>query len=161
MKNTKLAALVTGVAVFLVGVSNAILPATEGKNELSFTQKTAHRYHIINSNVDVTLNSILGSVFASVTDNNSYTYSGVLKQSEKHWFVKAMLTETTVHKKRKNWSIMKRKTYHLDQKQYYRHGHSRESVQQMDNSAIMELDLVPMVECRAGELIIERCTHHL
>ena len=73
-KRMKLAALVTGVAVFLVRVSNAILPSTEERYNISFTQKTSHRYHTINSNADVTLNGILGTVFASVVDNDSYTY---------------------------------------------------------------------------------------
>ena len=76
---------------------------------MSFTQKASHQYHTINSNVDGTLNGILGTVFASVVDNDSYTYSGMLKQPDKHQFVEAMLTETAVHEKRNHWSIMKRK----------------------------------------------------
>ena len=43
----------------------------------------------------------------SVVDNDSYTYSGMLKQPDKHQFVEAMLTETAVHEKRNHWSIMK------------------------------------------------------
>ena len=108
-KKTKLAALVTGVAVFLFGVPNAILPATEGKNDLSFTQKVVHWYHTIDSNVYGTLNGILGSVFVSVVDNNSYTYIGMLKKPHKQRLVKEMLTKTAVHKKRNHWSIIKRK----------------------------------------------------
>ena len=108
-KRTKLAALVTGVAVFLRRVSNAILPPTEGKNNMSFTQKAAHRYHTINSNADGTLNGIFGTVSVYVVDNNSYTYSGMLKQPDNHRLVEAMLTETAVHEKRNHWSIMIRK----------------------------------------------------
>jgi len=99
--------LVTGVAVFLAGVSNVVLPNVEGKDGLSFTQKAAHRYHTINSNVDGTMNGVLGSVFSSIADNDSYTYSGMLKQPDKHKFIEAMLTETAVHEKRNHWSIMK------------------------------------------------------
>ena len=105
----KLTALVTGIAVFLAGVSNVVFPTIEGKNDLSFTQKAAHRYHTVNSNVDGTINGILGSVFSSVVDNDSYTYSGMLKQPDKHQFIEAMLTETAVHEKRNHWTIMKRK----------------------------------------------------
>ena len=59
----------------LAGVSNVVLPTVEGKDDLSFTQKASHRYHTVNSNVDGTINGILGSVFSSVVGNNSYTYS--------------------------------------------------------------------------------------
>ena len=76
-----------------------MLPTVKGKDDLSFTQKEAHRYHTVNSNIDGTINGILGSVFSSVVDNDSYTYSGMLKQPDKHQFIEAILTETAVYEK--------------------------------------------------------------
>ena len=108
-KTSKLTALLTGVAVFLAGVSHTVLPPVESKQGLSVTQRLAHRYHSVNSNVDGTLNGIMQSVFSSVADNDAYTYSGMLKQPDRGKFVEAMLVETSVHEKRKHWSTMLRK----------------------------------------------------
>ena len=107
-KKSKLAALVTGVAVFLAGISESTFPSISGKEGLSVTQRAAHRYHTVNSNVDGTLNGVLGSVFSTITDNDCYTYSGMLKQPDKHKFVEAMLEETAVHEKRNHWTAMLR-----------------------------------------------------
>ena len=108
-KKSKLAALVNGVAVFLAGVSNVVLPTIEGKDGLSFTQKAAHRCHTINSNVNGTINGVLGFVCLSIADNGSYTYRGMLKQPDKHKIIKAMLTETAVHENQKHLSMMLQK----------------------------------------------------
>ena len=108
-KKSKCAALLTGTAVFLAGVSHIALPTPEGKQGLSVTQRLAHRYHSVNSNVDGTLNGIMQSVFSTVADNDSYTYSGMMKQPDRGKFVEAMLVETAVHEKRKHWSKMLRK----------------------------------------------------
>ena len=84
-----------------------MFPTVEGRDNLSFIQKAAHRYHAVNSNVDGAINGILGSVFYFVVDNNSYTYSGMLKQPDRHQFIGAILTETAVHEKQNYWTVMK------------------------------------------------------
>lgn len=107
-KKTGLVALVMGASVFLAGLTNTVFPPVDGKEGLSTTQRIAHRYHSVNSNVDGTINGVLGSIFATIADNDCYTYSGMLKQPDRHKFIEAMIKETAVHEERGHWIRMLR-----------------------------------------------------
>ena len=127
------------------------IPVAEGLQGLTKSQKLAHRYHTINSNFDGTLNGALESVFATTADNNCYTYSGMLKQTDKKEFVKAMLVETAVLKNEAIGPLFYAKICLLEPKPSFLSGPSSESDFQMAHSLNTKLDYAHMVECKVGE----------
>ena len=70
----------------------------------------------LNSYYDGTLNLIQSSVLVSSsvgTDNDTYTFSQMLKQEDKHEFIKAMMVEIDDHERRGHWTLMILPHYHL------------------------------------------------
>ena len=106
VKKSKLVAPVTGAAVMFTGLKNAVFPPIDDKKGLYVAQICAHRYHTINSNANGIINGVLRSMFSAVINNDTYSFSGMLKQPDGNKCVEAMLVKTVVREKRNHWSTI-------------------------------------------------------
>ena len=83
------------------------------------------------------------SVFSTLEDNDNYTHSGMLDQSDKHkLFVDTMLTETALHEKCNHWTTIPKRSH--------RFGLSSESIYLMAQLANTKLGSMLIVAYKMG-----------
>jgi hypothetical protein len=75
----------------------------------SFVARLSNDYNRLNGLFDDTINDICHQVQAFATSNESYTYSGMLKEQDHKQFFKAMEVELADHEERDHWTLMERK----------------------------------------------------
>ena len=63
----------------------------------------------LNGLFDDTINDICHQVQAFATSNESYTYSGMLREDDHKQFFQAMELELADHEERNHWTLMERK----------------------------------------------------
>jgi hypothetical protein len=70
---------------------------------------TVNKYHAANRCIDGTLNSLHPMAFLAGKENNeSYTFSQMLKQPDRADFVQAMMKEVSDHEERGHWELIPR-----------------------------------------------------
>jgi len=75
----------------------------------SFVARLSNDYNRLNGLFDDTLNDIYHQVHAFATSNETYTYSGMLKEEDHKQFFRAMEVELADHEERNHWTLMERK----------------------------------------------------
>ena len=76
---------------------------------LSFVARFSNDYDRLNGLFDDTVNDICHQIHAYATSNESFTYSGMLKEEDHKQFFQAMEIELNDHEERKHWTVMDRK----------------------------------------------------
>lgn len=73
-------------------------------------QKLHSSYQDLKRNLDGTVNEIdpVSQIFATLSDNETYTFKDAMAQPDKDDFLKAMIKEANDHHDRKHWEIVKR-----------------------------------------------------
>jgi hypothetical protein len=75
----------------------------------SFAARLSNDFDQLNGLFDDTINDICHQVQAFATSNESYTYSGMLREDDHKQFFQAMELELADHEERNHWTLMERK----------------------------------------------------
>ena len=75
----------------------------------SFVAGLSNDYNRLNGLFDDTINDICHQIHAFASSNETYTYSGMLREEDHKQFFKAMEVELADHKERNHWTLMERK----------------------------------------------------
>ena len=75
----------------------------------SFVARLSNDFDRLNGLFDDTINDICHQVQAFATSNESYTYSGMLREDDHKQFFQAMELELADHEERNHWTLMERK----------------------------------------------------
>ena len=75
----------------------------------SFVARLSNDYNRLNGLFDDTINDICHQIHAFATSNETYTYSGMLREEDHKQFFKAMEVELADHEERNHWTLMERK----------------------------------------------------
>ena len=75
----------------------------------SFVARLSNDYNRLNGLFDDTINDICHQIHAFATSNETYTYSGMLREEDHKQFFKAMDVELADHEERNHWTLMERK----------------------------------------------------
>ena len=75
----------------------------------SFVARLSNNYNRLNGLFDDTINNICHQIHAFATSNETYTYSGMLREEDHKQFFNAMEVELADHKERNHWTLMERK----------------------------------------------------
>jgi hypothetical protein len=82
----------------------------------SFVARLSNNFDQLNGLFDDTINDICHQVHAFTTSNETFTYSGMLREDDHKQFFQAMEVELEDHEERNHWTLMERKDLSLGTK---------------------------------------------